>query len=681
MPILDSKTLQIKKDYNLEELNVKTAEMRIINMTALCAAGSGHTGGTLSIMDIAAVLYLKQLRHDPDNPEWDDRDRVYWSVGHKAPALYVALGMAGYYDIEDTVKLRKLWSGFEGHPNRFDQPGIELSSGSLGQGLGVAVGSAIRAKLDKKDFKVYCIMGDGEQQEGSIWEAVMSASFYKLNNLVAIIDRNGLQIDGKVEDVMNIEPIEEKYQSFGWHVITTDGHDSQKLLNAFEEANKITDKPIVIIADTIKGKGVSFAENVVGYHGICPKDGRCGSESLDQAIQDICQSVSTQYSAGDKIDKLLTKAENYQDEVDKKVNAKLPKYSRNYWWNSGDKMKTAMDPTRVGFGRALKKLGEDERVVAFGADITGSIKMSDFYSSNPERKNRFFSMGIAEQNMTVVAAGMAKEGKIPFIGSYGVFSTGRNWDQIRTTICYNNYNVKILDAHAGVSVGPDGATHQALEDISNLYYLPNMHIAVPCDSIESEKSTVAITNVNGPATLRVAREATPTVTKEDSPFQFGIANVIRYRGVKENFTDAFDISLGTDYKNENENLAIIACGPIVPEAMRAAYILKEEYNIETRILNVHTVKPIDKESIVKAFNEIGVILTAEEHQVGGFGNIVAGIISMKKVYHKPYLLDMIGVQDIFGKSGQPWELMKEFALSAEFIAQKAKNLVDIKKNS
>jgi transketolase len=175
MAIIDSKTSRIVHDYSIIELEEKAKEMRAYNMVAICAAKSGHTGGTLAIMDIAAVLYLKVLNHDPLNPKWDQRDRVFWSVGHKAPALYVALGTAGYFPIEEVVKLRKLWSGFEGHPNQFKLPGIELSSGSLGQGLGVAVGSALRAKLDKKTYRVFCIMGDGEQQEGSIWESAMSA--------------------------------------------------------------------------------------------------------------------------------------------------------------------------------------------------------------------------------------------------------------------------------------------------------------------------------------------------------------------------------------------------------------------------------------------------------------------------------------------------------------------------
>lgn len=675
MPILNSKTLQVVKDFTIEELVQKAKEMRAYNMVSISAAKSGHTGGTLSLMDIAAVLYLKVLNHDPENPKWDDRDRVYWSVGHKAPALYVALGIAGYFPVEETVKLRKLWSGFEGHPNQFRLPGIELSSGSLGQGLGVAIGSALRAKLDKKNYKVYCIMGDGEQQEGSIWESVMSAGHYKLDNLIGIIDLNGLQIDGPTNEVMNVDPLKEKYESFGWEVLYTDGHDIRKLIETFKKAAEVKYKPVVILARTIKGKGVSFAENVVGYHGISPKDGRSGTESLDKAISDICGPSDLNFTK-EKVDELLNLAITYQKCVDKKLDDMMPSFSKNYWWNEDASMKVEMDPTRMGFGRALEKIGENERTIALGADITSSIKMDDFYKNHPERKNRFYSIGIAEQNMTVIAAGFAKEGKTSFIGSYGVFISGRNWDQIRTTCCYNNFNVKIAGAHGGISVGADGATHQALEEIPLMYYLPNMHIEVPCDSVETEKSTQSIAQTEGPGYIRYGREATPVVTKHETPFEYGLANIIRFRKEQPLFLDAFDTFISRDYVNENEDLCIVTCGPMVAESMRAAWILKNEFNIETRIINIHTVKPIDKECLIRASEEIGKILTVEEQQVGGLGNIIAGVVTQGKKLSNPLIMDMIGINDHFGESGAPWDLMKAFGLSAEQICIRAKKLSD-----
>jgi len=662
MPIIDSKTGKIKKDYTIEELVEKAKEMRAYNMVAITAAGSGHTGGTLSIMDITAALYLKEISHDPENPDWEDRDRVFWSVGHKAPALYVALGEAGYFSIDEVVKLRKLWSGFEGHPNRFKLPGLEMSSGSLGQGLGVAIGCALNARLEKKDYRTFCILGDGELDEGSIWESAMSASHYKLDNLIAIVDRNNLQIDGPTKEVMSLEPLLSKWQSFGWHTIEINGNDMKEILKSFEDAKTIKGKPTVIVAHTIKGKGVSYTENVVGYHGVCPKDGRKGKESLEKAIQEINAKSFDE----EKVDVLFQKVCAYQEEVDQKIDKAMPKFSRDYWWNKAETMKVKMVPTRFGFGDALEKLGESKKVVAFGADITNSICMNRFYENHPERKERFIQTGIAEQNMTSIASGFAKEGKTAFIGSYGVFITGRNWDQIRTTVCYNDYDVKIANAHGGLSVGADGATHQALEEISNMYYLPNMHLIVPSDSLETEKGTMAVAKIHGPAVIRYAREATPIVTKEDTPYVFGKANV--------EFVDAFETKLAFDYQTENEDVCIIACGPMVAESMRAAYILKKEYNLETRILNIHTVKPLDKESILKAAEEIGVVMTVEEHQKGGFGNIIAGVIASGKKYNAPLLFDMMGVEDQFGLSGAPWELIKTFGLAAEHIAKRTKSL-------
>ena len=201
--------------------------MRGYNLVALCAAGSGHAGGTLSIMDIAAALYLHAADHDPTNPAWRDRDRIIWSAGHKAPALYVSLGMAGFFPLEDAVTLRKLGSPFQGHPHWLKLPGVEVSTGSLGQGLSVAIGMALAARIDGKPHKIFCLMGDGEQQEGQVWEAAMEAGHYHLDNIIAVIDCNRLQIDGWVKDVMSVEPLAAKYASFGWGALRIDGHDMQ----------------------------------------------------------------------------------------------------------------------------------------------------------------------------------------------------------------------------------------------------------------------------------------------------------------------------------------------------------------------------------------------------------------------------------------------------------------------
>jgi transketolase len=215
MALLDSATGKLIRDYSIKELVEAANLMRGYDLVALCAAGSGHAGGTLSIMDVTAALYLKVANHDPENPQWSERDRIIWSGGHKAPSLYLGLAFAGFCRLQDVVLLRKLGSPFQGHPHWLKLPGVEVSTGSLGQGLSIAVGVALAAKLDNKNHRTFCIMGDGEQQEGEIWEAAMEAAHYKLENLVGIVDYNRLQIDGPVSDVMNIDPLEEKYKSFG----------------------------------------------------------------------------------------------------------------------------------------------------------------------------------------------------------------------------------------------------------------------------------------------------------------------------------------------------------------------------------------------------------------------------------------------------------------------------------
>ncbi len=673
MPIVQSQTGRVARSYSVAELVEQAAIMRGYNLTALCAAGSGHSGGTLSIMDIVAALYLGVANHDPGHPAWSERDRIIWSAGHKAPALYVALGFSGYFPKEEVAQLRKLMSPFQGHPHCQKLPGVEVSSGSLGQGLSIAVGNAIAAKLDKKEYTVFALMGDGEQQEGQIWEAVMEGAHYSLDNLVAVIDVNRLQIDGKVAEVMNVEPLAAKYDAFGWNVMQIDGHDMKQIVDALTAAKSSrSGRPTVILADTVKGKGVSFMENVAGWHGKSPN-----REELTKAL--------TELGVTDKVpvEEMFRIAADYQAEVDRKLTTKMPSFSRDFWWNTDSTMSVKMDPTRKGFGQSLADNGGDPRVVCLGLDISGSITISDFYTKNPERKERWLSMGIAEQSATAAAVGLAKEGKLPVFGTYATFAAARNLDQIRVSIAYGNFNVMIAGAHGGVSVGPDGATHQALEDLFAMMGMPNMSVVVPCDSVETRKATThLLLNHVGPKYIRFAREATPIVTKDSTPFQFGKANVIRFRGEQKDFIEAFEHVLEADYQNENEDLTIVACGPMVPEAMRAAWILKRDFGYETRILNLHTLKPIDRRAILRAAKDTGVVITAEEHQIGALGWRVAGLILEDPTfYSRPVVTGYVGVKDRFGDSGAPWELVKEFEVSAEHIAKKAVELMRVKVKS
>jgi transketolase len=669
--LIDSISGKVIRQYSIEQLKEAANQMRGYDLVALHAAGSGHAGGTLSIMDIAAALYLRVANHDPRNPNWEGRDRIIWSTGHKAPSLYLGLAFAGFCPLDDVVTLRKLGSPFQGHPHWLKLPGVEASTGSLGQGLSIAVGLALAARLDEKKHKVFCIMGDGEQQEGQVWEAAMEAGHYKLDNLIGIIDCNRLQIDGWVKDVMGVEPLCAKYGSFGWEVMRIDGHNMEQVVDALEQARSLKDRPILILADTVKGKGVSFMADQAGWHGKSPN-----REELTKALEEL--GLSDQIP----VQQLLAKAKQYQADVDRVLEAKMPKFHRDYWWNSGDTMKVKMEPTRKGFGQSLAQNGDDERVVCLGLDISGSITISDFYAGKPERKKRWISMGIAEQSATSAAAGLAREGKLPVLGTYATFAAARNLDQIRTSVCYGNFNVLIAGAHGGVSVGPDGATHQALEDVFAMQGLPNMSVLVPCDIVETRKATdYLLLQHKGPKYIRFAREATPIVTSDSTPFVFGQANVIRLRREGPNFAEAFETVLAATYKNECEDLSIVACGPMVPEAMRAAYILKKEFGYETRVLNLHTLKPIDAAAIVRAAAETGVIVTAEEHQIGALAWRVSGVLTESpQLYALPVITGAIGVKDRFGDSGAPWELIKEFEVSAEHIAEKAVELMHVKRS-
>lgn len=309
-------------------------------------------------------------------------------------------------------------------------------------------------------------------------------------------------------------------------------------------------------------------------------------------------------------------------------------------------------PIRQGYGEGLLQAGkDDERVVALCADLTGSTKTAIFSKEFPER---FVQMGVAEQSMASVASGMAAMGKIPFLASYAMFSPGRNWEQIRTTICYNNRNVKIAGAHAGISVGPDGGTHQAIEDIAITRVIPRMTVIVPCDTVEAKKATLALAKMEGPAYLRLAREKTPVMTTDESPFEIG--------------------KMETFWESREPDVSIIACGALVHNVLIAANELQEE-GVHVNIYNNHTVKPIDEEGIYVAAKEAGAVVTVEEHQVaGGMGSAVAEVLSQKH----PVPIEFVGVHNEFGQSGDPLELIEHYGMGVESIKKAVKKVISRK---
>jgi len=281
---LGTQTITDKKAL-IEHIEAKARTMRCDIVKMIGLANSGHPGGSLSATDIVATLYFHELRHKPEEPDWPDRDRFVLSKGHAAPVLYAALAGSGYFPKDDLWTLRKIDSHLQGHPDMRKTPGVEISTGSLGMGFSTAVGMALGLRLDKRPSRVYALIGDGESQEGIIWEASMFAAQHKLDNLVGILDYNNLQIDGKVSDIVDIQPAADKWSAFGWHTIEIDGHDVEEIIAAFEKAKKIKGKPTMIVANTVKGKNVSFMEDMVDFHGKAPT-----SEEVEKAVCEIEES-------------------------------------------------------------------------------------------------------------------------------------------------------------------------------------------------------------------------------------------------------------------------------------------------------------------------------------------------------------------------------------------------------
>lgn len=263
--------MNILDESKIKELELKANQAREWIIKMLVAAGSGHTAGPLGMADIFTALYFHILKHDPKNPDWPGRDRLILSNGHITPVRYAAMALAGYFPVEELLTLRKFGSRLQGHPERERLPGVETTSGPLGSGLGQAAGIAYAARMDGKDFRTYCLMSDGEQEAGVLWESVMFAGKNKLANLTGVIDRNNIQIDGPVEEIMPLEPLKDKYEAFNWHVMEINGHNFQEIVNAVKGAKAITEKPTVIIAHTIPGKGIKEIEGDYRWHGIPPK--------------------------------------------------------------------------------------------------------------------------------------------------------------------------------------------------------------------------------------------------------------------------------------------------------------------------------------------------------------------------------------------------------------------------
>lgn len=616
--------MSLEEIVNFLEYKATLVRKNIIEM--IYNAGSGHPGGSLSCADVLTLLYFYVMRYDKNDPKNENRDRFVLSKGHAAPTLYSVLYEAGCIQKEELKTFRKINSRLQGHPSSALFEWVEISTGSLGQGLSVANGIAIAGKLDEMPYKVYCLVGDGEVQEGNIWEAAMTSSHYKLDNLCLILDHNRLQIDGKVSDVKNIEPIEDKFRAFGWETIVVDGHNFYKLIKAFEkETNK---KPKVIIAQTVKGKGISFMENEIDWHGKAPN-----KEQRDIAIKELDAKLSSL----EKKKKIKLKPK-----TPKKVKLKL--INKSYTLPKFEKGEIVR--TRDAYGMTLRALGEAfPNIVVLDADLAKSTKSIKFKLKYPER---FFDIGIAEQDLIGTAAGLATCGKKVFASTFAVF-VGRAYDQIRNCIAYSQTNVVIAGSHGGLITGEDGASHIALEDITLMRTLPNMVVINPCDAVEMVKAIEAILNYNGPVYIRMYRPGLPVIHDNNYEFRIGKGEVII----------------------NGKDVTLISTGDMVYKSIEASKKLKEE-GIDVRVINMPTIKPIDKNLIKRAAKETNAVITVEDHTVnGGFGDAVRDHIPPDVLFCK------IGVSDTFASSGKPEELLNYYQLNTEHIIKKVKEILDL----
>lgn len=605
--------------------NVAT-RLRIDSIRATTAAGSGHPSTCCSAADIAAALFFAEMRFDPQRPEDPDNDRFVLSKGHAAPLLYAAWAEAGAFPREDLLRLRELGSDLEGHPTP-RLPFVDVATGSLGQGVGAAVGIALNARRTGSAYRTYVLIGDGESAEGSVWEAAAVAAHYELGSLCGITDVNALGQSGETAWGHDLQPLRRRWEAFGWNTILVDGHDISDLLGAFEAARRVTDRPTMILARTVKGKGVSFVEGKGGWHGRPLKK---DEEALALA------ELEAQFVPGpgeDEAAASIAAPPRTSAWVEPASGAEIapPAYAPD-----------ASIATREAYGTALVKLGTvDPRVVVLDADVKNSTFSDKFEKVFPQR---FFQHFIAEQAMLGVAMGLASRGAIAFPSTFAAFFT-RAYDFIRMA-AISGLNVKMTGSHAGVSIGEDGPSQMGLEDLAMMRTQPNIAVLYPCDAVSTERLVAGMAYHPGPVYLRTSRPKTPVIYGNEESFPIGGCKVLR--------------------RSENDVATVIAAGVTLFEALKA-YEQLEQAGIAIRVIDLYSIQPIDGAALRQAAAETnGRLITVEDHYAGGgIGDAVAaattGVASVQK----------LAVREI-PRSGKPDELLDRFGISASHIVTAVK---------
>lgn len=596
--------------------------LRILSIRSTSAAKSGHPTSCASMAEIMSVLFFNTMRYSVAVPRDVSSDRFILSKGHAAPILYATWSEAGLFPNEDLLNLRKVDSDLEGHPTpRLNF--VDVATGSLGQGLSVAAGMAYVGKyVDKTPYRVYCLIGDGESAEGSIWEALSFSSIYKLDNLVAIFDVNRLGQSEATAFGHDIALYKQRLEAFGFNSIVVDGHDVNALVTAFNQASQTTGKPTAIIAQTYKGKGFPDIEDKLNWHG------KPLGDKTESVIAAITAKITTPKTTL-KPNAPTVKAPEANLTV-KLVEA--PAYTK------GQKV-----ATREAYGTALIKIGKTcERVLAFDGDTKNSTFAEAYKKSFPER---YIECYIAEQNLVGVAIGAGcRKRTIPFVSTFASFFT-RTFDQLRMG-AISQANIKCVGSHCGVSIGEDGPSQMALEDLAMFRSIPNAVVFYPGDAVSMERATELAAQFNGICFIRTSRPATPVIYENNEPFAIGQAKVVR--------------------SSNTDQVLLIGAGITLFEALNAAETLAKTQNINVRVIDPFTIKPLDRKTIVENAQKAGnKIITVEDHYPeGGLGEAVASAVA-----DVPNItVKVLAVRDI-PRSGPPSVLIEKYGIGANSIVQ------------
>ncbi len=616
-------------------LEYKAYRIRRWSLLMTGHAGSGHPTSCLSAADIVAALFFDTMHYDPDNFQNPNNDRFILSKGHASPVLYAAWGELGKLTDEELMTYRVFGSPLEGHPTlRF--PYADAATGSLGIGLSIGLGMALNAKLDKLTYRTYVLLGDGEMAEGSVWEAIEIAAYYKTDNLVAIVDCNRLEQSGQTMYGHDTQKYVDRFNAFGWHAISIDGHNMQEVMRSLEDAKKIKDKPVAIIARTIKGYGVNFAEDKNGFHGKAFTKDKL-TEALDELAHNFPQAAAYHDDFAWK-----PKLPNHHGIIEKTITkTNTPITMPNPTYNQEEKI-----ATRKAFGQALAVLGNvAPNVISLDAEVKNSTFADIFEHAHPER---FFQCFIAEQNMVCMGVGFNLRGKMPFISTFGSFMT-RAHDQIRMA-AIGQSTIHLVGSHAGVSIGQDGPSQMALEDIAMMRALPNSIVLYPSDAISTYKLIEQMANYHeGISYLRTTRMDTPVHYNNTDEFSIGGCKVIR--------------------QSDHDQACVVGAGVTLFEALKAYDQLEiQEKPISIAVIDLYSIKPLDVATLIKigkASNNR--IITVEDHYLqGGMGEAVAYALRNSGI-----TITCLAVTEL-PRSGKPEELLAAAGIDAQAIVNTVK---------